>query len=107
VARWTTQAEGDLLSFEVQRTTGAQVHDDILDLPYTGTWARVSPLIDGQGKAGGVYTFVDETALPGVPYAYMLAALGQDNHLRLFGPRVAVTASPYQQTIMLPFVAAQ
>ena len=93
--------------FQVHRTAGAQVHESTMDLPYDGTWTQVSPLIDGQGRAGGIYSYVDETALPGVSYVYMLAALGQDNHLRLFGPRMVVTASPGQQIVLLPFIASQ
>lgn len=102
---WTTRVENSSTGYYIYRTQGTQLELGLMSLPYFGAWNRISERIEGESVSGGQYRFVDDTAQPGVLYAYMLVAIDVDDNINLFGPQAA-SATPESPSgeIRLPFV---
>ena len=73
--RWRTEAEVDLLGFQVYRSRGH-------------SWKRLNrSLIVANGSVSGAsYGFLDGTARRGVAYRYRIKAVNQDGTTSWFGP---------------------
>ncbi len=103
---WRTRSEYNAAGYYIYRTQSGQIQTGLMTMPYIGAWKRISPRIAGQGSAGGVYRYIDETAKPGVLYAYTLVAIDPEDNISLFGPHSA--AGPVEQNptgdLLLPLV---
>ena len=73
--RWRTEAEVDLLGFQVYRSRGH-------------SWKRLNrSLIVANGSVSGAsYRFLDRTARRGVAYRYRIKAVNHDGTTSWFGP---------------------
>ncbi|MBU0495304.1 MAG: hypothetical protein KKA73_22740 [Chloroflexi bacterium] len=93
VLTWETALEVDVLGFYVYRA----------DAPDTEPMRLTPALIPATG--GPAYTYVDETAAPGVAYAYWLELVSTDGGTARYGPAPATLPPAAPHTIYLPLVS--
>ena len=84
---WRTSGETDHAGFHVYRREVQGAEPAGADPGERLTGALIPPARDGR------YTFVDRTALPGLPYAYTLADISRGGQIHFHGP-VTTLAGP-------------
>ncbi len=87
VLAWRTSGETDHAGFHVYRREVQGAEPAGADPGERLTGALIPPARDGR------YTFVDRTALPGLPYAYTLADISRGGQIHFHGP-VTTLAGP-------------
>ncbi|MEM7532180.1 MAG: hypothetical protein AAF639_08390, partial [Chloroflexota bacterium] len=106
LVRWVTGAEVNTLGFDLYRVTGeASTFDQ-------NAAAHVTEGVEivGESIFGGEYTFIDNSAVPGVTYTYWLVETEINGDVNTYGPAGAaatLSSTPSQSenfSIFLPVV---
>ncbi|MEM7533113.1 MAG: SdrD B-like domain-containing protein, partial [Chloroflexota bacterium] len=106
LVRWVTGAEVNTQGFDLYRMTGEAASFD------AGTAAHVTEGVEivGESVFGGEYTFIDNSAVPGVTYTYWLVETEINGEVNTYGPAggsTEISSTPSQSdrfSIFLPVV---
>jgi len=92
IVRWVTSAEIDLIGFRLYRS---------IDNLRTNAIPITANMLASQGQSGGIYTFTDRHATPGISYTYWLAEVAPDNTERHLSSVIALVQN---NQIFLPLL---
>ncbi|MEM7539867.1 MAG: SdrD B-like domain-containing protein [Chloroflexota bacterium] len=95
--RWETNSEVDTFGFHLYRSTSEQLAEAV----------RVNmQMVPAQGESGGIYTYLDESALANVAYAYWLVEIENGVEAQAYGPvRATLQVASVGYWVYLPAVA--
>ncbi|MEM7538535.1 MAG: SdrD B-like domain-containing protein, partial [Chloroflexota bacterium] len=106
LVRWVTGAEVNTQGFDLYRMTGEAASFD------AGSAAHVTEGVEivGESVFGGEYTFIDNSAVPGVTYTYWLVETEINGSVNTYGPAggsTEISSAPSQSdgfSLFLPIV---